>query len=220
MIKISSSILSSDFAHLGKETRAMCQAGCDYIHIDVMDGYFVPNITIGAPIVSAIKPYATKPLDVHLMIRSVDAHIDAFAMAGADIITFHPEASPNPHQTIETIKNAGCKIGIALNPETNLSTIDPFLEYIDLVLVMSVYPGRAGQKFITKQLGQIKTLRNIIDMSYKNIELSVDGGINNQTAPQVIEAGASILVTGTASFAKGSDYYAENIRTLKGINKD
>ncbi len=215
-IKISPSILSADFAQLGAEVAAICQAGCDYVHVDVMDGHFVPNITIGPNVVAAIKPHATKPLDVHLMIAPVEPYIEAFAKAGADIITFHPEAGPHPHRTIQAIKAAGCKAGISLNPATPIAAIEDLLADIDLALVMSVNPGFGGQKFITEQLDKIRRLRKMIDAGGHAIELEVDGGITQDNAAAVIEAGADVLVAGTASFKGGAKQYAENIAALRG----
>jgi len=214
-VKIAPSILSADFARLGEEVSAICDARCDYVHVDVMDGHFVPNITIGPDVVKAIKPHASRPLDVHLMIAPVDPYIAAFAEAGADIITFHPEAGPHPHRTAQAIRNAGCRVGVSLNPATPLAALDHMLDLVDLVLVMSVNPGFGGQSFITSQLEKISELRQLIDASGRDIELEVDGGVNRETAAQVIAAGANVLVAGTATFKGGPSLYAENIAALR-----
>ena len=214
-VKIAPSILSADFARLGEEVASICEAGCDYVHVDVMDGHFVPNITIGPDVVKAIKPHASRPLDVHLMIAPVDPYIKAFAEAGADIITFHPEAGPHPHRTAQAIRAAGCRVGVSLNPGTPLAALDQLLDLVDLVLVMSVNPGFGGQSFITSQLEKISRLRQLIDASGRDIELEVDGGVNRETAAQVIAAGASVLVAGTATFKGGPTLYAENITALR-----
>ena len=214
-VKIAPSILSADFAKLGEEVAAICAAGCDYVHVDVMDGHFVPNLTIGPGVVKALKPHATKPLDVHLMIAPVDPYIAAFAEAGADIITFHPEAGPHPHRTAQAIRAQGCKVGVSLNPATPVSVLDHLLDMVDLVLVMSVNPGFGGQSFIASQLEKISAIRARIDASGRAIELEVDGGINRETAPQAIAAGANVLVAGTATFTGGPAAYAENIAALR-----
>ena len=214
-VKISPSILAADFACLGEEVTAICEAGCDYVHVDVMDGHFVPNLTIGPGVVKAIKPHASKPLDVHLMISPVDAFIDLFAEAGADIITFHPEAGPHPHRTVQAIKAAGCKAGISLNPATPIAALEELIDDIDLILVMSVNPGFGGQKFIKTQLEKIRRIRDLITDAGREIELEVDGGINSENAEEIIAAGADVLVAGTAVFQNGKQAYADNIKALR-----
>ena len=214
-VKISPSILAADFACLGEEVTAICEAGCDYVHVDVMDGHFVPNLTIGPGVVKAIKPHASKPLDVHLMISPVDAFIDLFAEAGADIITFHPEAGPHPHRTVQAIKAAGCKAGISLNPATPIAALEELIEDIDLILVMSVNPGFGGQKFIKTQLEKIRRIHDLITAAGREIELEVDGGVNSKNAEEIIAAGADVLVAGTAVFQNGRQAYADNIKALR-----
>ena len=214
-VKISPSILAADFACLGEEVTAICEAGCDYVHVDVMDGHFVPNLTIGPGVVKAIKSHASKPLDVHLMISPVDAFIDLFAEAGADIITFHPEAGPHPHRTVQAIKAAGCKAGISLNPATPIAALEELIEDIDLILVMSVNPGFGGQKFIKTQLEKIRRIRDLITTAGREIELEVDGGVSSKNAEEIIAAGADVLVAGTAVFQSGRQAYADNIKALR-----
>jgi ribulose-phosphate 3-epimerase len=215
-IRIAPSILAADFAKLGEEVRAVTDAGADYIHVDVMDGHFVPNITIGPGMVKALRDHSTLTFDVHLMIAPVDPYIKDFAEAGANIITVHPEAGPHLHRTVQEIKSNGKKAGVALNPATPVSAVEQVLEELDLVLVMSVNPGFGGQKFIESQLRKLETLRKMIDATGKSIDLEVDGGITEKTAPKAIAAGADVLVAGTATFKGGANAYAENIRRLRG----
>jgi ribulose-phosphate 3-epimerase len=212
---IAPSILSADFARLGEEVRAIDEAGADWIHIDVMDGHFVPNLTIGPGVVKALRPHTQKPFDVHLMISPVDPFLDAFAEAGADVITVHPEAGPHLHRTVQRIKTLGKKAGVSLNPGTPAKMLDYVLEELDLVLVMSVNPGFGGQKFITSQLKKIEAIANRIAKESLDIRLEVDGGIDRETAPQAVNAGANVLVAGTAVFRGGPSAYADNIRALR-----
>ncbi|MEO6225565.1 MAG: ribulose-phosphate 3-epimerase [Sphingomicrobium sp.] len=213
---IAPSILSADFARLGEEVRAIDEAGADWIHIDVMDGHFVPNLTIGPGVVKALRPHTAKPFDVHLMISPVDHFLDAFAEAGADIITVHPEAGPHLHRTVQRVKALGKKAGVSLNPATPAKALDYVLEEIDLVLVMSVNPGFGGQKFIASQLRKIEAIANRIAKEGLVAEVEVDGGIDPVTARQAIAAGATVLVAGTAAFRGGASHYAANIQALRG----
>lgn len=213
---VAPSILSADFARLGEEIRAVESAGADWIHVDVMDGHFVPNITIGPGVVKALRPHSAKPFDVHLMISPIDNFLDAFAEAGADIITVHPEAGPHLHRTIQRIKGLGKKAGVSLNPATPAKMLDYVLEEIDLVLVMSVNPGFGGQKFIASQLGKIEAIAKRIAKENLDVQVEVDGGIDPETARQAIDAGATVLVAGTAAFKGGPANYAANIKALRG----
>jgi ribulose-phosphate 3-epimerase len=213
---IAPSILSADFAKLGEEVRAIDEAGADWIHVDVMDGHFVPNLTIGPGVVKALRPHTQKPFDVHLMISPVDPFLDAFAEAGADIITVHPEAGPHLHRTIQRMKGLGKRAGVSLNPATPAKALDYVLEEVDLVLVMSVNPGFGGQKFIASQLRKIEAIANRIAKESLDVIVEVDGGIDPQTASQAIAAGATALVAGTAVFRGGPAVYANNIKALRG----
>jgi ribulose-phosphate 3-epimerase len=218
-IRIAPSILSADFARLGEEVRALEAAGADWIHVDVMDGHFVPNITIGPAVLKALRPHTKLPFDVHLMISPVDGFLDAFAEAGADHITVHPEAGPHIHRTVQHIKSLGKMAGVSLNPGTPAKMLDYLIDDVDLVLIMSVNPGFGGQSFIASQLRKIEAVRKMIDKTGRDIRLEVDGGIDPATAMRAIDAGADVLVAGTATFRGGPSKYASNIADLKSAGQ-
>ncbi|MHA7633895.1 ribulose-phosphate 3-epimerase [Corallococcus sp. M7] len=213
-VRISPSLLSCDFSRLGEEVRAIEAAGADWIHVDVMDGRFVPNLTLGPVIVEAIKRVATKPLDVHLMIVEPEKYVEAFAKAGADVLTVHQEASPHLHRTLQSIRQAGAKPSVVLNPGTPLSAIEEVLGDVDMVLLMSVNPGFGGQSFIESTVDKVRRLRAMLDArGLKDVDIEVDGGINAQTAKRVVDAGATVLVAG--SYVFGAKDYAQAIRSLR-----
>jgi len=216
MTIIAPSILACDFAKLGEECRAVEAAGADWLHVDVMDGHFVPNITIGPDVVKALKPHVSIPFDVHLMIAPVDPYIEAFRAAGADYISVHPESGPHLNRTLKLIRQVGAKAGVVFNPSTQPDVIQYMMDEVDLILVMSINPGFGGQKFMTSQLKKIERLRAMIDATGRDIPLEVDGGVTPETAPLCISAGATALVAGTAVFKGGPDKYADNIRALRG----
>lgn len=214
-VRVAPSILASDFSRLGEEVRAITKAGADFIHIDVMDGHFVPNITVGPSIVRAIRKHSDLPFDVHLMISPVDPYVESFAEAGSDILTAHPEAGPHLQRTIQLIKRCDAKAGVSLNPSTAADAIGPVINEVDLVLVMGVNPGFGGQMFLHSALEKIAAIRKLIDSTERDIDLAVDGGITLETAPLAVEAGADMLVAGTAIFEGGPEKYRENIQALR-----
>ncbi len=213
---IAPSILASDFSKLGEEVRAIEAAGADWVHVDVMDGHFVPNITIGPDVVKALRPHSTLPFDVHLMIAPADPYLEAFRDAGADLISIHPEAGPHLNRSLKQIRKLGAKAGVVFNPSTLPETIEWMMDEVDHILVMSINPGFGGQSFMTSQLRKIERLRAMIDAEGRPIELEVDGGVTPETARLCVEAGATALVAGTAVFKGGPERYADNIRALRG----
>ena len=215
-IKVSPSILASDFSKLGDEVAALAKAGADYIHVDVMDGHFVPNISMGPSIVKSVRGKTSIPFDVHLMIDPIEPYIDDFIKAGADIISIHPEANDNIEKCIDKIKSNNVKAGLAINPDTNWEVAIPFLDKLDIIVVMSVHPGFGGQKFIPSALEKLKLLRKKIDETHPHIELEIDGGVNFDNIDSILKAGANVIVAGTTTFTGGEKEYANNISKLKG----
>ena len=216
-IQISPSILSADFSNLEKDIKKLETAGADMIHVDVMDGHFVPNLTIGPPVIKALRGKTSLPFDVHLMISPVHKYIKDFANAGADIITIHPEATPNLQESIDEIRSFKKKVGISLNPDTKIDIVEDYLDKVDLILIMSVYPGFGGQKFISDVLEKIKSLKNLKDKKKLNFDIEVDGGINFSNFKSVIDAGANVLVSGTTIFKENNGDIKKNIDFLKSI---
>ena len=215
-IKVSPSILASDFSKLGDEVAAIAKAGADYIHVDVMDGHFVPNISMGPSIVKSVRGKTSIPFDVHLMIDPIEPYIDDFIKAGADIISIHPEANDNIEKCIDKIKSNNVKAGLAINPDTNWEVVIPFLDKLDIIVVMSVHPGFGGQKFIPSALEKLKLLRKKIDETHPHIELEIDGGVNFDNIDSILKAGANVIVAGTTTFTGGEKEYANNISKLRG----
>ena len=215
-IKVSPSILASDFSKLGEEVAALAKAGADYIHVDVMDGHFVPNISMGPSIVKSVRGKTSIPFDVHLMIDPIEPYIDYFIKAGADIISIHPEANDNIEKCIDKIKSNNVKAGLAINPDTNWEIVIPFLDKLDIIVVMSVHPGFGGQKFIPSALEKLKLLRKKIDETHPHIELEIDGGVNFDNIDSILKAGANVIVAGTTTFTGGEKEYANNISKLRG----
>ena len=215
-IKVSPSILASDFSKLGDEVAALAKAGADYIHVDVMDGHFVPNISMGPSIVKSVRGRTSIPFDVHLMIDPIEPYIDDFVKAGANIISIHPEANDDIEKCIDKIKSNNVKAGLAINPDTNWEVVMPFLDKLDIIVVMSVHPGFGGQKFISSALEKLKLLRKKINETHPNIELEIDGGVNFENIDSIIKAGANVIVAGTTTFIGGEKEYANNISKLRG----
>ena len=215
-IKVSPSILASDFSKLGDEVAALAKAGADYIHVDVMDGHFVPNISMGPSIVKSVRGRTSIPFDVHLMIDPIEPYIDDFVKAGANIISIHPEANDDIEKCIDKIKSNNVKAGLAINPDTNWEVVMPFLDKLDIIVVMSVYPGFGGQKFISSALEKLKLLRKKINETHPHIELEIDGGVNFENIDSIIKAGANVIVAGTTTFTGGEKEYANNISKLRG----
>jgi ribulose-phosphate 3-epimerase len=215
-IKVSPSILASNFSMLGEEVEHISNAGADYIHVDVMDGHFVPNLTIGPDVVKSIRDKTAVPFDVHLMIDPIEPYIDGFVNAGADIISIHPEANDDTEKCLNKIKSHNVKAGLAINPDTDWEVVKPYMNVLDLILVMSVHPGFGGQKFISSAIDKLKSLRKEIDQSGREIELEVDGGINFENIQSVIDAGANVIVAGTTTFKGGQSEYRNNIKKLRG----